>query len=187
MVETAPVNGPDPVQQRSNSETTRVDRVRLRNAEAVDLGALNALIQSAIDTWELPERVKRVSKPLYHYDELDLQFQQLLIAQADDGDIVGISAWEPADPLDAPAGHSALLLHGIYVAPGLHRQGIGSRLLKAAEEAARSGKFDALLVKVQAGAELFFMARGYEKLPVIDPRRDYPHRYWKKISAEASG
>ncbi len=176
----------EPVRERLNSEPTLFDRVRLRIGKAADLGSVNSLIQSAIATWELPERVKRVSKPLYHYDEIDLQFQQLLIAQADDGDIIGTAAWEPADPVDAPAGNSALLLHGIYVAPGLHRQGIGSRLLNAAEEVARSGKLDALLVKAQAGAELFFLARGYQKLPVIDPRRDYPHRYWKKISAKGS-
>ena len=159
-------------------------QLRLRKASEADLDAVNLLIRFAIDTWDLPDRVKRVSTPLYQYQELDLKFQQLLVAQRDKDTIVGVAAWEPADPLDTPTEHSALLLHGIYVATGFYRQGIGRCLLEAVEEAARCGKFDVLLVKAQAGAESFFVACGFEKLPVMDPLRDYPHRYGKRMAAE---
>lgn len=174
------------VRRDYREKAARAGSVQLREVRVADLEAVNLLIRRAIDTWDLPDRVKRVSAPLYQYDELDLNFQQLMLAQGDDGAIVGVAAWEPADLLDTPAQEPAMLLHGIYVTPGLHRQGIGARLLKAAEEAVRADSFDALLVKVQAGAELFFVACGFSKLPVTDPRRDYPHRYWKRVRLETS-
>lgn len=33
-------------------------------------------------------------------------------------------------------------------------------------------------VKTQAAAVAFFKARGWQALPVDDPARDYPHRFW---------
>jgi hypothetical protein len=45
--------------------------------------------------------------------------------------------------------------------------------------AAREQRFDGLLVKAQSDAVDFFVARGLQRLPVVDPDRDYPHRFWK--------
>jgi GNAT superfamily N-acetyltransferase len=95
-----------------------------------------------------------------------------------------VAAWESADSSDAPPGARALLLHGLYVRPARHRQGIGSRLLAAAEQAAEHGGYDGILVKAQPGAEGFFAARGLQRLPVLDPARDYPHRFWKPLPPE---
>jgi GNAT superfamily N-acetyltransferase len=150
-------------------------------AKVSDLGVINVLIDSAIGTWKLSDRVKRTSRPLYHYHEQDLEFLELVVARTQDDSIVGVATWEAADQFDAPPGYSALLLHGIYVAPDLHHRGIGTQLLESAELALVSGGFDGLLVRAQSDAEPFFKARGFAKLPVINPLRDYPHRYWKKI------
>ena len=80
-----------------------------------------------------------------------------------------------------PSGHPALLLHGAYVSAERRRKGIGSRLLQAAEQAAaRNGC--GVLVKAQAGAGAFFLRRGYRKLAIEDPEKDYPHRYWKPFT-----
>ena len=100
----------------------------LRPASPFDLLTVNGLIESAIQTWEVPARVKRLCVPLYRYSEHDLDFLDLVVAEAERIGIVGAAAWEEADPGDAPAGHSALLLHGIYVAPDQHRKGIGCLL-----------------------------------------------------------
>ena len=67
-----------------------------------DLETVNALIERAIDSWNLPERVKRLSLPLYHYHEHDLEFLELVVADVEAGGIVGVAAWETADPGDAP-------------------------------------------------------------------------------------
>lgn len=153
----------------------------LRPAGLPDLQPVNALIERAIDSWHLPERVKRLSLPQYRYHEHDLDFLDLLLAEAEAGGIVGVAAWEPADPGDAPPAHTALLLHGIYVAPDQHRKGVGTRLFTAAEKAAALRGFDGVLVKAQPGAEHFFMACGMQRLPVEDQHRDYPHRFWKPV------
>lgn len=154
----------------------------LRPGVAADLDAVNAVIEAAVMQWALPERVKRLALPSYRYQAHDLEHLQLTVVEAADGRIVGLAAWEPADRGDAPAGHHALLLHGIYVAPAQQRRGTGRRLFQAAEAAARARGLDAVLVKAQAGAEGFFRAIGMEPLPVRDPARDYPHRFWKPVA-----
>jgi GNAT superfamily N-acetyltransferase len=155
----------------------------LRPASTSDLPAVNGVIESAIDTWEIPERVKRLCMPLYHYSVNDLAFLDLVVVEAAGVGIVGVAAWDQAAAGEAPAGHSALLLHGIYVAPGQHRKGIGTRLFEAAVKAACSRGLDGVLVKAQPGADVFFTALGLERLPVEDASRDYHYRFWKALSA----
>ena len=46
--------------------------VTLRDAGEADLPALNAVIRSAIATWDLSERVRRLVAGLYCYDGVDL-------------------------------------------------------------------------------------------------------------------
>ena len=129
-------------------------------------------------TWDLPDRVKRLSLPSYRYHTGDLSHLTLVVAETSRRDIVAAAAMEPADPADTPAGRNGLLLHGIYVAPERHRQGVGSKLLDAAVQAARDGRFDGLLVKANRDARRFFFNRGLRPLPVENPNRDYPHRFW---------
>lgn len=155
---------------------------RLRCGTAVDLDAANRVIEAAVMTWALPERVKRLSLPSYRYQPHDLDHLDLLLAEEHSVGVVGVAAWEPADPKDCPTGSRALLLHGIYVAPDRQRNGIGARLLAAAEAAARDRGYDGLLVKAHPTAEAFFLARGLERLAVLDPARDYPHRFWKRLT-----
>jgi GNAT superfamily N-acetyltransferase len=152
----------------------------LRTAVASDLDAVNRVIERAVGTWGLPERVHRLSLPLYRYGAVDLQHLTVRVVERS-SDVVGVAAWEPADPADAPGGQSALLLHGLYVDPAHHGQGLGKRLLRAAIAAARSGGFGGLLVRAQAQAVGFFEARGLKRLPVVNAERDYPHRYWTRV------
>ncbi len=156
---------------------------RLRPAAPVDLEAVNGVIERAIMTWTLPERVKRLALPGHRYTALDLEHLTLVVLEADAGGIIGVAAWEPADRRAAPAGRPALLLHGIYVDPARQRAGAGSVLLEAAAAAARAQGCDGLLVKAQADAEGFFRARGLAPLAIEHPERDYARRYWLEIGA----
>lgn len=160
---------------------TRPNDLALRLATPADLDPVNAVVEAAVMSWSLPERVKRLSLPSYRYHAHDLDHLHLVVAETSAEGIVGVAAWEPADPGDAPVGTKALLLHGIYVLPELQRGGIGSRLLEAAVEAARHAGYDGLLVKANPDAQAFFAARGLDLLPVEDPARDYPYRYWLPI------
>ena len=153
----------------------------LRQAHADDLPAINGIVERAIATWQLPERVKRLSLPSYRYHAHDLVHLHLVVAEDADHALVGIAAWEPADPRDLPAGQRGLLLHGLYVDPAHQHRGVGSRLLDEAAAAARAQGFDGVLVKAQADANGFFEARGLQKLPVEDAARHYPHRFWLPV------
>jgi GNAT superfamily N-acetyltransferase len=157
--------------------------VLLRGSSA-DLGAANRVIEAAVMTWDLPERVKRLSLPSYLYDAQDLAHLDLVLADVLDAGVVGVAAWEPADPPDSPAGQRALLLHGLYVLPESQRGGIGRELLGAAERAAARQGYDGLLVKAQPSSAGFFATCGYRPLAVQDPGRDYPHRFWKPLFRE---
>lgn len=155
--------------------------ISLRQADTKDLAAINKIIDAAIMTWDLPERVKRLSLPSYHYKQHDLETLEIIVAEKGAQQIIGVAAWEPANTKDVPQGQRALFLHGIYVAPEQYRQGIGSQLLQAAELAALDRGYAGLLVKAQADAAGFFLAHGMQPLEIENEKRDYPHRYWKLI------
>jgi len=157
------------------------ESITLRPATGRDLEAVNAVIERAVMSWVLPERVKRLSLTTYCYTPLDLEHLDVVVLERGRGDIVGVAAWEPAEPEDTPQG-SGLLLHGIYVDPAAHGRGGGTRLLAAAQAAARERGCAGVLVKAQRGAEGFFAGHGFRKLPVGDPERDYPHRYWLDLT-----
>lgn len=153
-------------------------RLQLRRAQPQELETVNALVGRAIHSWDLPDRIKRISLPIYLYRASDLEFMHIIVAEDPDGNIVGVAAWELAASKDTPRGCSALLLHGIYVDPDLHRCGIGSRLLDAAVQAAANEYYDGLVVKAQNGAVPFFEALGLERLAETNPDRCYADRFW---------
>ena len=153
--------------------------ITVRRAVLAELDAINRVIERAIMGWRLAERVKRLSLPLYRYDQHDFDALELHVALAEDGRIMGVAAWEQAAPADLPAGRTGLLLHGLYVDPEAQHQGIGSRLLNAAEETARRQGLDGVLIKAQRDAEPFFLAAGWQRLAVDETGRHYPHRLWK--------
>lgn len=158
--------------------------VRVRPATVDDLPAVNAIVERAVMTWQLAERVKRLSLPSYRYHAHDFVHMHLVVAEDAQGTLVGVAAWDDADARDTPAGQGGLLLHGLYVDPMHQRAGVGARLLDTAAGAARDGGYDGLLVKAQADAKGFFAAHGLDKLDVIDPLRDYPHRFWLACAAD---
>lgn len=153
-------------------------RFYLRQAHADDLPAINGIIERAIATWQLSERVKRLSLPSYRYHAYDLVHLHLVVVEDADHVLVGVAGWEPSNPHDLPAGKNGLLLHGLYVDPVHQHRGVGSQLLDAAVAAARTQDFDGVLVKAQADAGGFFEACGLQRLPVEDTGRHYPHRFW---------
>ena len=157
--------------------------LQLRPARAGDLDALNRVSERALMTWDLPDRVKRVSLPLYRYDAHDLDTLEAMLIESAGRQVVAVGAWEPAPADETPDEMRGLLLHGLYVDPERHGQGLGTGLLQAVEQAARDRGADGVLVKAQRDAEGFFLLRGFERLPIRDVDRDYPNRLWKGLSS----
>ncbi len=166
---------------RTDPVMTR-DSITLRDARSSDLHSANKLIAAAIDTWQLANRVKRISLPLYRYHQDDLRDMQLVVADSDDDEILGIAALEQAYASDRFDGLQTSVLHGIYVAPNLHRSGVGSGLLEKIENMARSNGSEVLLVKARPEAISFFCERGFRQLSTRDSSRDYPYRFYKILA-----
>ena len=161
--------------------TTSPEAFVCRSAEHRDLGAINEIISAAMNTWQLSERVKRLSLPLYQYRQPDFYHMDIVVAETRKPELLGVAALEPA-AIPEPAGCPvSALLHGIYVSPGQVLRGIGSRLLESVQSIAGSKGFEGLLVKEHPRSTSFFEARGFEKLPMEDQSRDYPYRYWKAL------
>ena len=155
--------------------------MNIRPARLADLEAINRVISAAVMTWDLPERVKRLALSSYHYHAVDFVHFGICVAEHQD-QIVGVAAWEPADPRDLPAGAAkGLLLHGLYVDPAHQRQGLGRLLLQQVLQTAQQASVAGVLVKAQNDAAPFFHALGWMELPVRDRVRDYPHRYWHAL------
>ena len=153
--------------------------VALRQAGPGDLDCINALIAAAMTTWDVTERVRRISLPLYQYRAHDLEHLCVMVAETLDSGIVGIAAIEAAEACQCPGYVNGALLHGIFTLPGHHRKGIGLALLEKMAATASSRDFDGLLVKAKREAVPFFETCGYAALPIENYGRDYPYRFWK--------
>lgn len=153
--------------------------ISLRPAGEADLDDINRVIDAAIMTWALPERVKRLSLSSYHYNAIDLQHYEIHVALLK-ARIVGVVAWD-RQAQSVNSRQQGLFLHGLYVHPDYRRRGIGIRLIQCAELAASEAQLDGVLVRAQKDAEAFYLACGFLRLPVMDEERDYAHRYWKPV------
>ncbi len=156
--------------------------ISIQRAGPADLELVNQVVERALMTWTLPERVKRLALMSYRYQALDFDYMTLAVARTPDNQIRGVAAWEEAQPRGLPEGKTGLLLHGLYVDPSVSRRGLGRRLLAAALEAAAAAGRDGLLVKAQADAAPFFEACSFKRLPASVPSRDYELRYWRTCS-----
>ncbi|MDH5518301.1 MAG: GNAT family N-acetyltransferase [Gammaproteobacteria bacterium] len=154
----------------------------IRPANKADLAAINRLIESAVMSWKLPERVIRLSLSSYRYDELDFEHLDMIVAQDQHQKIIAVAASEEADSKETPGAKKALLLHGLYVDPTYQHRGIGRQLFESLQVTAQALHYDGILVKAQQDAAGFFKAQDMEKCQVDNPARDYANRFWKSFS-----
>jgi len=155
-----------------------VASVRIRMATVADLEAINGVVERALMSWDLPERVKRLSLPVYRYDRHDFDAMGFMVAVDAGGHVVGVAAWDPHRFAGPVGSENGLLLHGLYVEPRWHGQAVGSRLFAAVRDKARELGRDGLLVRAQSGARGFFARMGMQALPAADEEHDYANRYW---------
>ena len=88
----------------------RATDIDIRPAGQADLEAINRVIEAAVMTWDQPDRVKRLSLPVYRYDSVDLDHLDIVLAEDGRQNIIGIAAWEQADAKELPAESKALSL-----------------------------------------------------------------------------
>ncbi len=154
----------------------------IQPASAADLPVINAIIEACVANWDLPERVKRLALAGYFYRREDLECMQIVVACFENGKAIGVGAIGPVPAEDLPAGKTGALLHGLYVAPPDQKKGVGQRLLDWAWKRVDEQALDGLLVKAQADANPYFARQGFSLLPVNNPGRDYPYRWWREAA-----
>jgi GNAT superfamily N-acetyltransferase len=151
----------------------------VRPARGEDLATLNSVITAAISSWQVSERVKRLSLPLYHYTMEDLADYQVDVALNSSGIICALTAWGPCDPSDLEELPGSALLHGIFVHPNAQGRGLGRQLFTRASAAMRAAGYHCVLVKASKDAVPFFLTLGLTQLPSAGHR--YPYRFWYSL------
>jgi N-acetylglutamate synthase-like GNAT family acetyltransferase len=169
-----------PDDREVHNVNSMISAMYMRPANADDLDKINQVITRAVMTWNLPDRVKRLSLPSYHYDKLDLQHFRILLAFIDDR-LAGVIALDHEHSGEQLA-YKSILIHGLFVVPELQHKGIGTRLFQEAERVAHKQSTQHLIVKAHKDATGFFTAMGMTKLAVTDEVRNYADRYRKRIS-----
>jgi N-acetylglutamate synthase-like GNAT family acetyltransferase len=154
----------------------------IRKGSLEDIDQINQVLEQAVMSWGLPERVKRLAIPSYRYHAYDMNSMSFYLAENASGEVIGVAALEAIPSLEDQKCSPSMLLHGLYVLPEYHHRGIGRQLLSVAEEHAQQEGFSGLMVKAQPEAKVFFSRNGYKELAVEDVRKDYQYRLWKSLT-----
>jgi len=157
------------------------EKIKIRTGNLSDLDNINTVIKAAILTWDLPERVKRLSTESYLYNTLDFEQIKFIVAVDKKKQIIGVAAWDKADIKDTPSACNAILLHGIYVSPLFHHQGIGTQFIEVINNIAKEGGYNGVFVKAHKDAVGFFISQGMKKLDIENPSLHYKNRFWKDV------
>lgn len=157
------------------------DGITLRPAETTDLDGINNTIEAAVDTWNLPDRVKRLAMPSYRYDPVDLGHLTMMVACDASERIIGVIAWEPA------GNGKTLSVHGLYVHPERQRRGTGSYLMAAALSAAADHGMTEIQVKAQGDARPFFERLGFGPVESDEASSGYRHLLTRAVSDDDAG
>ncbi len=170
----------DVEQQVSRTKTASASRPisGIRPGSEADLDAVNRVIEECVMSWNIPDRVKRLSLSSYRYNAVDLKHFRLFVAFDQTNRIIGVATLETIESPIKKQGSSALLLHGIYVDPQAQGRGIGKQLVRKMMQITKSEKRGGLLVKAQPDAIGFFRALHFKPMQAADSRRDYPHQLW---------
>lgn len=154
----------------STASKTRT-KVSLRKATPDDLMFINGIIETAVMSWQLPERVKRLSLPNYRYSADHFESLSLFLANGkDSADVLGVLALADEGEAEMPYGQTSSVIHGIYVDPFNHREGIGKKLVAHAVKLARRAEKDGVLATVQPDAFAFFEAVGFARCETGDEK-----------------
>lgn len=86
----------------------------------------------------------------------ELLSNNILVAEAPDGRLVATAGW-----CRVPDDDGAARLRKVFVDPALAGQGIGRRMVEAAEDSARAAGFRRFRVRSNANAERFYARLGY--------------------------
>ena len=153
--------------------------LQIRLAILADIPALEELIRESVSVLSAEYYTSRqIASALSHVFGVDTQLildGTYFVAEID-GELAGSGGWskratlfggdeskaDRLDPLLDPATEAARI-RAFYVHPRWSRKGVGSRLLKACEDAARVAGFSRIELVATLPGEPLYTAKGYEK------------------------
>jgi len=157
--------------------------MNIRLARLEDVPALQRLIQESVRglsaTYYSPQQIESALHHVFGVDTQLILDETYFIAEADE-QIVGAGGWskrktlfggdqsksDRVDSLLNPATEPARI-RAFYIHPRWSRRGIGTLILNACEEAARSGGFKRVELASTLPGVPFYLSRGYEKAEEI--------------------
>jgi len=145
--------------------------IHYRAATTHDIPAINRVVEQAVMTWPLAERIKKLSLNVLTYDYTDFAYYCCYVAVSKEK-IVACVIWDPEQ--------KEMLCHGLYVAPAYQSVGVGKSLLNYFYQAAKHGGSSAVLVKAERVSCDYFIKLGYQAVPVTSVN-DYPYLYRKEL------
>lgn len=149
----------------------------VREAAVCDLPLVNWVITSAVNSWNLSDRLKRLSLSLLHYDAVDLQDYEILVYFRDEYPLA-VGAWEFGPSYAGPDGMPSALFHGLYVRADFQGLGIGQQMQGTVADRARAQGFGGLFVKSQRVSTGYFVQQGFSRTQGTGV---YPYQFWKSI------
>lgn len=155
--------------------------VTIRPGQPDDLPAINRVIALARDSWDLPERVRRLAGRLHEIGPTAFAGYEIAVAVDPAGIVRGVAVMLLRPPAldDGAPGDRALYLEGLFVEPDAGRRGIGSRLLAAVEDLARREGLNRIDLRARREAIGFFSKMGFVPLGRDDAR----HAMTRRLSA----
>lgn len=147
--------------------------------KASDLCAINRIVEQAVSSWGLPERVYRLTKPLLAYSGTDLNFMRAVLVLNAELNAIGTALWETGGLESAAKQTSPLFLHGLYILPEFQRQGIGTRLIDHVSRYARQAGYNGIEIKAWRDSEPFFLRLGFNDAAGAHERILYPRQLWR--------
>lgn len=153
------------------SEASRSDLDRLN--------AVNRVIEEAVETWGVADRVRRLALPTLLYDEVDLRHMRFLLLDDSEGEAVAFATWEDFGETGEAHSTRHLRLHGLYVLPHWQRRGLGSSLLEFVCLRAGMQGIDGILVRAWREAEAFFRRHGFETCVEPQSPESYSWLLWR--------
>nr|WP_305983659.1 GNAT family N-acetyltransferase [Roseibium sp. MMSF_3544] len=144
--------------------------LKLRPAITADAPALTDILHRAKASWGYPDDKMAEFVEAWHIREATIRSLQVTVAEQD-GIPVAFSGVAQQD-------EDTLLVDYLFVAPEVHGQGIGSLLLKRAEDTARTKRLKRLYLEADTYAGSFYEKRGYRTLDTraseMSPGDDIP-------------
>ena len=162
--------------------------LKLRQASLVDVPALKALIESSVRGLQAgdytPEQMESALRTTFTVDTQLIEDGTYFIAEQD-GTIVGCGGWSRRKTLFGGDHHAvrddavldpscdAAKIRAIFVDPRYARRGIGSFLLKAAEDAAIAEGFTQLEMGATLTGVPLYLLKGYRVVEQIEVRLEH--------------